>query len=93
MPYISLKELKTIDNYITKQCELNIPLVKAMTDEDFEKEIEEYHQVVSIFFKLYDKQKELNETSKEGMRKFRKNNPERAKEYARTYYRNRKEAK
>ena len=93
MPYISLEELRTIDNYLTKQCELNIPTVRAMPDADFEKEIEEYHQIVDIFFKLYDKQKKHNEISKEGMRKHREKNPEKAREYARNYYRKRKEAK
>ena len=92
MPYISLKDLKTIDNYLTKQCELNIPLVRAMPEDEFEREINEYHEVVQIFFKLYEKQKETNEVSKEGMRKFRRNNPEKAKEYNRNYYRKRKEA-
>lgn len=96
MPYISIKDLKTIDKYLTKQCELNIPLVRAMTDEEFVKEIDEYHEVVQIFSKLYKKQKELNEISKEGMRRYRKDNPEakeKAKLYMREYIKRRKEVK
>ena len=96
MPYISIKDLKTIDKYLTKQCELNIPLVRAMTDEEFVKEIDEYHEVTRIFFKLYEKQKELNEVSKMAMREYRKDNPEakeKAKLYMRKYNKRRKEAK
>ena len=96
MPYISLKELRTIDKYLTKQCELNIPLVRAMTDEEFVKEIDEYREVTHIFFKLYEKQKELNEVSKMAMREYRKDNPEakeKAKLYMREYTKRRKEAK
>ena len=96
MPYISLKELRTIDKYLTKQCELNIPLVRAMTDEEFVKEIDEYREVTHIFFKLYEKQKKLNEVSKMAMREYRKDNPEakeKAKLYMREYIKRRKEAK
>ena len=96
MPYISLKELRTIDKYLTTQCELNIPLVRAMTDEEFVKEIDEYREVTHIFFKLYEKQKELNEVSKMAMREYRKDNPEakeKAKLYMREYTKRRKEAK
>lgn len=96
MPYISVKDLKTIDKYLTKQCELNIPLVHAMTDEEFVKEIDEYREVTHIFFKLYEKQKELNEVSKMAMREYRKDNPEakeKAKLYMREYIKRRKEAK
>lgn len=93
VPYISIKELRKIDNYLTKQCELNIPLVRSMTEEDFEKEINEYHEVVMIFRKLYEENEKVAEKSKETMRKHRAQDPEKAKEYNRNYYRRRKEAK
>ena len=93
MPYISTKDLKTIDKYLTKQCELNIPLVRFMTEEDFEKEINEYREVVTIFRKLYEENEKVAEKSKETMRKRRAQDPEKAKEYNRNYYRRRKETK
>ena len=85
MPYISLKDLRTIDKYLTKQCSMN--LVQNMNKEEAEQEIKEYSEVANIFMKLYKEQDKLNEKAKEGMRKYRRKNPEKSKTYIREYMR------
>ena len=95
MPYISMKELRTIDKYLTKQCSMN--LVSNMSKEEAEQEIKEYCEVVEIFMHLYGENDKLIEKAKEGMKKYRANNPEKVKtynrEYMRKYNKRRKEAK
>ena len=95
MPYISLKELRTIDNYLTKQCSMN--LVQNMSKEEAEQEIKEYCEVANIFMKLYKGQDKLNKQAKKNMRKYRRDNPEKYKvynrEYMREYNKRRKEEK
>lgn len=95
MPYISIKDLRKIDNYLTKQCSMN--LIQNMTEEEADKEIEEYCEVVQIFHDLYKKGDTLNEKSRERMRRYRLANPEkakaRAKAYNKWYYENRRRSK
>lgn len=83
MPYISVKDLRKLDRYITKQCEMN-PIDK-MTKEDADQEIQDYYEITQIFFKLYKENEKLAKQSKETMRKRRANDPEKAKAYAKKY--------
>ena len=87
MPYISVKDLRKIDKYITKQCSMN--LVQNMTKEEAEQEIRDYCEIVQIFFKLYDGQKKIADYNREAMRKYRTDpaTREKAKEYSREYMR------
>lgn len=70
MPYISVKDLRKIDKYITKQCSMN--LIQNMAKEEAEQEIKDYCEIVQIFFKLYDDQKKINDYSRDAMRRRRK---------------------
>ena len=79
MPNITMKELRVIDNYITKLCEM-LPVDK-MSPEDAEQEIKDYWEVTEIIFKLIDQNRKAAEESKKRMRKYRNANPEKYKNY------------
>ena len=80
-----MKELRIIDRYITKQIAMNP--TSAMTKEEEEQEIKDYHEVSQILINLYRENDKLKERGKEEMRKWRAKNPERAKAYSREYMR------
>lgn len=85
MPNITMKELRVIDNYITKLCEM-LP-VNEMSPEDAAQEIKDYCEVSGIMFKLFEQNRQLAEASKKRMQRYRAENPEKYRNYNKEYMR------
>ena len=86
MPYISKKDeelLLDIEQYIFI-C-LNFKRDSFTGPEEFAKVWADYQSLWNLNERLGKARKELNEQSKEGMRKYRRENPEKAKAYAKEY--------
>ena len=98
MSYITKKEeqlLLDIETYIF--IALNFKRESFNDEEEFLKTWSNYQELWNLNERLQNERKALNERSKEGMRKYRTENPEKAREYARNYMKEynkrRKEAK
>lgn len=86
MAYITKKEeqlLLDIETYIF--IALNFKRESFNDEEEFLKTWSNYQELWNLNERLQNERKALNEKSKESMRKYRTENPEKAREYARNY--------
>lgn len=86
MPYISKKEedlLLDIEQYIFT-C-LNFKRESFTDADEFVKVWEEYQALWDLNERLSKERERINDQSRSGMRKYRKDNPEKAKAYAKKY--------